>query len=134
MSNVQLRMLADKVHLLIKSLNACHICLSIICELYLMAAAHALCTPVEISHVYRTADLTGDSVETGLPTLYRLACSLWCKCKVNDLLCLHLSDYAECYTAASLSVDRNTTHLTEKPAERTYEKIALHHAVRFSSH
>ena len=73
-------MLSDKVHFLIKSLNACHIGFCIIRKSYFLSAADALCTPVEISHIYRTSYLACDSVETCLPSLHWLTCAFRCEC------------------------------------------------------
>ena len=127
-------MFSDKVHFLIEGLDALHVGSCIISQLDLLAAADALCTPVEISHVYRTADLAGDSMESCLPSLHRLAGSFRCECKVHYLACLHLLYYAEDDIAASLSVNRNTSKLTEQPSEWAPEKLALYHTVRLTAH
>ena len=122
-------MLSDKVHVLIEGLNACHIGFCIICKFYFLSAADALCTPVKISHVYRTSYLTGDCVETCLPSLDRLAGSFRSKRKMNDRSALHFVDYAKCNIAATFSVDRNSSHLAEKPSEWSPEQFSLYHAV-----
>ena len=127
-------MLSDKVHLLIQLLYALHVCSSIVCQLYLMAAADALCAPVEITHVYRASHFAGDCMESGLPSFYRLACSFRSEREVYDLACLHLLDYAEDNVAASLSVDRDASKLTEQPSERAPEKLTFHHAVRLAAY
>ena len=88
-------MLADKVHILIHLLYALHVCSCIICQLNLVATADALCTPVEISHIYRTSYFAGDCVEAGLPSFHRLAGSFRSKCQVDYFACLHLFDDAE---------------------------------------
>ena len=126
-------MLSDKVHFLIKSLNASHVGLRVIRKFYFLSTAYALCTPVEVSHIYRTSYLARDSMETCLPSLHWLASAFRCECKVYDRRLLHLVDYAECNVAASLSVYRNTSEFAEKPSEWTPEKLALDHAVRFSA-
>ena len=54
--------------------------------------------------------------------------------KVNHVLALHLLDHAQGNVAASFAVNRNTTHLAEKPSERTPEEFALHHAVRLAAY
>ena len=127
-------MLADKVHFLVEGLDALHVGSCIVGQLDLLAAADALCAPVEISHIHRAANLAGNCVETGLPSLYRLTCSLRCKCKVHYLACLHLPDDAEDNVAASLSVNRNTSELTEKPSERAPEELSFYHAVWFATY
>ena len=127
-------MFSDKMHLLIEGLDALHVGSCIVSQLDLLAAADALCTPVEVSHVYWASDLAGDCVESCLPSLYRLACSLRCKCKVHYLAGLHFPDDAEDNVAASLSVNRDTSELTEKPSERTPEELSLYHAVRLATY
>ena len=87
-------MLSDKVHLLIKSLNACHVGLCIIRKFYFLSTTDALCAPIEISHIYRTSYLACDCVEACLPSLYWLACSFWSKCKMHNRRALHFVDYA----------------------------------------
>ena len=109
-------MLSDKVHLLIKSLNACHVGFCVIRKFYFLSAADALSTPVEVSHIYRTSYLACDSVETCLPSLYRLTCAFRCKSEVYYRCLLHLTDYTEGNVASSLSVDRDTAELAEKPS------------------
>ena len=127
-------MLADQVHFLIHLLYALHVGSCVVCQLNLVAAADTFCAPVEISHVNRTSYLAGDCVETGLPSFHRLACSFRSKCQVHDLACLHLPDYAEDNVAASLSVDRDASKLTEQPSERAPEKLTFHHAVRLAAY
>ena len=127
-------MLSDQVHFLIKSLNACHIGLCVIRKFYLLSAADAFCTPVEISHVYGTSDLTCYGMESCLPSLYRLACAFRCKCQVYHRRLFHFMDDAESNVAASLPVYRYAAKLAEQPSERTPEKFTFYHAVRFSSH
>ena len=127
-------MLSDKVHFLIKSLNACHVGFCVIRKFYFLSAAYSFCAPVEVSHVDRTSNLACDGVETSLPSLYRLACSFRCESKVYDRSLLHLIDNAEGYVAASLSVNRYATELAEKPSEWAPENLSLDHAVRFSSY
>jgi hypothetical protein len=73
-------------------------------------------------------------VESGLPTLHRLAGSLWCKSKVYYLLGLHLSDDAEDNVAALLAVYRNAADLAEDPSERTPEELGFDHAVDVSAY
>ena len=108
MSNVLLGMLSYEMHFLVERLDSCHIRSRVIGKLYLLTSADTFGTPVEVSHVYRTAYLACDSVESCLPTLYRLTGALWCKGEMNCLLCLHLLDYAENDIASLLSVYRNT--------------------------
>ena len=127
-------MLSDKVHIFIQLLYALHIGSCIVSQLDLVAAADTLCAPIEIAHVYRTSYFAGDCVETGLPSFYRLACSLRSEREVYDLACLHLLDYAEDYVAASLPVNRDTSELAEKPSERAPEKLTFHHAVRLAAY
>ena len=122
-------MLSDKVHFLIESLNACHIGFCVIRQFYFLSTAYPLCTPIEISHIDWTSYLACNSMETCLPSLHWLACSLRCKSKVYDRSILHLVDYAECNVAASLSIYRNAAELAEKPAEWSPEKLTLDHAV-----
>ena len=127
-------MLSYEMHLLVKSLNTCHVSLRIVSEFYLLTAADVLCSPVEISHIYRTSDFACYCVETCLPTLYRLACSLWSKCQMCCRESFHLLDYAESDVAASLSVHRNSTKLSQKPSERTDKHFTFYHAVRLTAH
>ena len=127
-------MLSDKVHFLIKSLNASHVGLRVIRKFYFLSTAYALCTPVEVSHIYRTSYLARDSMETCLPSLCRLAGAFRSKSKVNDRCSLHFIDNAEGYAAASLSVYRYASKLAEKPSERAPEKLALDHAVRLAAY
>ena len=127
-------MLSDEVHFLVESLDACHVGLCIIGKLDLLTAAHSLGSPVEIAHIDGTSDFACYSMETGLPTLHGLACAFRCKCKMYDLLCLHLLDYAESHIASSLSVNRDSSHLAEKPSERTDEQLSLYHAVWLSAY
>ena len=127
-------MLSDKVHFLVKSLNASHIGLCVIRKFYLLSAADALCAPVKISHVYRTSYLTGDCVETCLPSLYRLASSFRSKSEMYDRSALHFVDYAKCNIAATFSVYRNSSHLAEKPSEWSPEHFSLYHAVRLAAY
>ena len=131
---IHLRMLADKVHFLIHGLYALHVCSCIVGQLNLLATADALCTPVEVTHVYRASYLACNCVEACLPSSYRLACSFWCKRKMNHLAGFHLLDDAEDDVAASLSVNRYAAHLAEKPSERSPEEFSFHHAVRLSAH
>ena len=126
-------MFSGKMHFFIKRLDTCHISLCIIRKFNFMTTADAFCSPVEISHIYRTSYLTRNCVEAGLPTFYRLACSLWCKCKVYNRSPLHLIDYAESYVASSFAVNRNASKLAQKPSERSPEKFSLDHAVRLST-
>ena len=102
-------MLAHEMHLLVKSLDTCHVSLRIVSEFYLLTAADVLCSPVEISHIDGASYFASYCVKTSLPSLYRLACSLWSKCKVYYLLSLHLSDDAENDIAAPFSVYWNTS-------------------------
>ena len=127
-------MLAYKLHLLIERLYSCQICLWIVSKLYLVTSADALCAPIEISHINRTSDFACNCMESCLPALYRLAGSFWCQSKVYDLLSLHLLDDTEGYVAASLSVYRNASHLSEKPSERSPEQFSLDHAVWFAAY
>ena len=127
-------MLSDKVHVLIEGLNACHVSFWVIRKFYFLSTADALCSPIEITHVYRASYLAGDCVETCLPSLDWLACAFRCKSKVYNRSSLHLIDYAEGYVAASLSVDRNSSEFAEKPSERSPEKFSLNHTVRLSAH
>ena len=127
-------MFSDKVHFLIEGLDALHVGSCIFSQLDLLAAADALCAPVEISHIHRAANLAGNCVETGLPSLYRLTCSLRCKCKVHYLAGLHFPDDAEDNVAASLSVHRDTAKLSQKPSERSDKHFTFYHAVRLSAH
>ena len=127
-------MFSDKVHLLIKSLDAYHVSLCIICQFDLVTSADAFGPPVEISHVYRTSHLACDSVETCLPSFYRFACTLRSKSEMYDIFALHLLDYAESHIAASFSVHRYTSHLSQKPSKRPYKEFSLHHAVRLTAY
>ena len=127
-------MFAHQVHFLIESLDACHVSFCIVCKLNFLSAAHSLCAPVEISHIYRASDLSGNCMETGFPALYRLTGSLGRKGEVHYFLSLHFLDYAQCHVASSLSVNRNASELSEQPAERTDEKFTLDHAVRLSAY
>ena len=127
-------MLSDKVHFLIKSLNTCHVGLWIIRKFYFLSTAYALCSPVEVSHIYRTPHLACDCMESCLPSLCRLACAFRSKSKVNDRGSLHFIDDAEGYGATSLSVYGYTSELTEKPSERAPKKLTLYHTVWFSAY
>ena len=109
-------MLSDKVHFLIKSLNACHVGFCIIRKFYFLSAAYSFCAPVEVSHIDGTSDLACDGMETCLPSLHRLACSFRCKSKVYDRCILHLVDYADGHVASPLSVNRYATELAQKPS------------------
>ena len=68
-------MLAHQVHLFVESLDPLQIGLGVVCELHLLSAAHMLGAPVELSHIHRTSDLARYCMESGLPSLDRLACS-----------------------------------------------------------
>ena len=57
-------MFADEMHIFVDLLNACEICLSIICQLYLLATSDTFCAPIEISEINRTSNFACDSVET----------------------------------------------------------------------
>ena len=127
-------MLSHEMHLLVKSLDTCHVSSSIISKFHFLTAADVLCSPVEISHIYRTSDFACYCVETCLPTLYRLTGSLRCKCQMYDLLGLHLLDHTKSDVAASLSVHRNATKLSQKPSERTDKHFTFYHAVRLTAH
>ena len=118
-------MLSDKMHFLIKSLNACHVGFSVIREFYFLSTAYTLGPPVKISHIYRASNLTGYGMETCLPSFYRLACAFRCKGEVYDRSSFHLIDHAESYIASSLSVNWYASKFAEKPAERTPEKFAF---------
>ena len=133
MCNVHFRMLADKVHFLIHCLYALHVRSCVVSQLYLLAAADALCAPVEVAHVYWAAYLAGDCVEAGLPSFDRLACSFRSKRKVYYLTCLHFLDHAQNDIAASLSVYRYSTELAQKPSEWSPEKFSLYHAIRLTA-
>ena len=132
--HIHLWMFADKLHIFVECLNAGHIRLSIVCKLYLVATADTLCAPVEISHIYRTSYLTCNCVEACLPSFDCLASSFRCESEMNDILALHLLDDAEGNVAASFSVNRNASKLTEKPSERAPEHFALDHTVRFATY
>ena len=127
-------MLSDKVHVLIEGLNACHVSFWVIRKFYFLSTADALCSPIEISHVYRASYLAGDCVETCLPSLDRLAGSFRSKRKMNDRSALHFVDHAKCNIAATLSVNRNTSKLAEEPSERSPEHFSLDHAVWLSAY
>ena len=109
MCNVHFRMLADKVHFLIHCLYALHVRSCVVSQLYLLAAADALCAPIEVTHVYGTSYFAGNCVEASLPSSDRLACSFRSKRKVYYLTCLHFLDHAQNDIAASLSVYRYST-------------------------
>ena len=132
--HIHLRMFTYELHILVKSLNACHISLCVICEFHLVASADALCSPIEISHIYRTSHLACNCVETCLPSFDWLACSFRCESEMNDILALHFLDDAEGNVAAPFSVNRNASKLTEKPSERAPEHFALDHTVRFATY
>ena len=127
-------MLSDEMHLLVKSLNACHVGFRVISELHLLATADMLGAPVEIPHIHRASYLASDGVESCLPALYRLACSFWSKREMCCRKGFHLLDHAQGYITASLSVNRYAAELAKKPSERTYEKFSLYHAVRLSAY
>ena len=123
-------MFTYEVHFFIHGLYAYHVCLRIICKLDFMTATDALCSPIEISHIYRTAHLSCNSVKAGLPTLYRLSGPLWGKSEMDYRRSFHLIYYAECHLAASFAVDGYASQFPEKPAKWTPEKFSLYHAVR----
>ena len=127
-------MFAHKMHILIHLLYAVEICSGVVCQLYLLSSSDAFCAPIEIPHVNRAAHFACYSVEAGLPSFYRLACSFRSKSEMNYLLSLHFLDYAEDYIAASLPVYRDSAKLSEEPSHRAPEKFALHHAVRLSAY
>ena len=127
-------MLSDKVHFLIEGLDALHVGSCIVSQLDLMSAADTLSAPVEIPHVYRASYLACDSVETCLPSLYRLACAFRCKCKMYYLARLHLLYHAEGNVAASLSVYRDASKLAQKPSKRPPEHFSFNHAVRLAAY
>ena len=127
-------MLSDKVHLLIKSLNACHVGFCVIRKFYFLSTADAFCAPVEISHIYRTSYLTCDGMETCFPSLDWLACSFRCERQMYYWSIFHLIDHAKGHIAASLSVNRYAAELAKKPSEWTPEKFAFDHAVWLSAH
>ena len=77
-------MLPDKVHVLIKGLNACHVGLCVIRKFNFMSSAYTLGAPVEISHIHGTSYLTGNCVEACLPALYRLACAFRSERQMHD--------------------------------------------------
>ena len=116
MSSIFFRMLPDKVHLFIESLDTCHVGFCIIGKFDLLAAAYALRAPVEISHVYRTSYLACYCVESCLPAFYGFSCSLRCKSEVYDFLSLHFLDDAQNDVTAFLPVDRNAAKLAEEPS------------------
>ena len=109
--HIKLWMFADQLHIFIESLNSSHIRLCVFCKLNLLAAADTLCTPIEISHIYRASYLACDGMESCLPSFCRLACSLRCKCEMDYILALHLLDDTESDVAASFSVNWNTSKL-----------------------
>ena len=127
-------MSSHKVHLFIKSLDACHVGLRIIRKFYFLSTAYAFCSPVEVSHIYRTSNLAGDCMESCLPSLCRLAGSFGCKSQVNDRGSFHFIDDTECYCATSFPVYRYASKLAEKPSERSPEKFTLYHAIRLASY
>ena len=127
-------MLADKMHFLVQRLDSGHVRSCVVSKLYLLSAADALCTPIEVAHVYRTSYLACNRMETGLPSFHRLSGAFRCEGKMHDLAAFHLFDDAEGYIASPLSVYRYTAKFSEKPSERTPEKLSLDHAVRFSAH
>ena len=127
-------MLAHEMHLLVKSLDTCHVSSSIISKFLFLTAADVLCSPVEISHIYRTSDFACYCVETCLPTLYRLACSFRSKCQMCCRESFHLLDDTKSYIAASLSVHWNAAKLSQKPSERTDKHFTFYHAVRLAAH
>ena len=127
-------MLSDKVHVLIKSLNACHVGLWIIRKFYFLSTTNTLCAPVKVSHIYRTSHLTGNCVEACLPSLHWLTSAFWCEGKMYDRGSLHFIDDAERYVASSLSVYRDASELTKKPSKWTPEEFALDHAVWLTAH
>ena len=126
-------MLADKVHIFIHLLDACKVCLRVVGKLYFLAATDSLGLPVEVTHLDRATDFTCDGMESCLPSLHRLACTLRCQSQVDDLFAFHLPDHTQHYVAAFLSVDRDASHLAEQPAKRSPEQFAFDHAVRLAS-
>ena len=134
MLDINIRMLCFEMHIFVHGLYACHVCSGVVCQLDLMTTADALCTPVEVSQVYRTSHFACNRMESCLPSLYRLASAVRCKCKVNNLLSLHLLDYAESHIASSLSVYRDASHLAKNPSKRPPEELSLHHAVRLAAY
>ena len=132
--HIHLRMFSYELHILVKSLDACHIGLCVICEFHLVSSADALGAPIKVTHIYRASNLAGDCMEAGLPSLHSFAGALWSKCKMYDIFALHLLDYAQCYVAASLSVHRDASELSEKPSERSPEHLSLDHAVWLSAY
>lgn len=126
-------MFSGKMHFFIESLDACHVGFRIISKFHFMTAAHPFCAPVEISHIYGTSHLTGDSVESGLPAFYRLAGTLRCKSKMYHRGLLHLVDDAEGDIAASFPVNRDSAHLAQKPSEWAPEKLTFNHTVRLAA-
>ena len=127
-------MLSDKVHVLVKSLNACHVGLCIIREFYFLSAAYSFRAPVKISHIYRASNLTCYGMETCLPSLYRLACAFRCEGEVYYRSSFHFIDYAQGNIAASFPVNRYAAKLAEKPSKRAPEKFSLDHTVRLTSY
>ena len=110
-------MFSGKMHVFIKRLDAYHVSFGIICQLDFLTAAYALCSPVEISHIYRTTYFAGNCVKSGFPAFDCLTCSLWCKCQVNDRSPFHFVDYTEYYIASPFSIYRDTAHLAQQPSE-----------------
>ena len=109
-------MLSGKMHLFVESLDACHVCFSIVGKFYLLATTYTFCSPVEITHIYRTSYFTCYCVESCLPAFYGFSCSLRCKSEVYDFLSLHFLDDAQNDVTAFLPVDRNAAKLAEEPS------------------
>ena len=72
-------MFSDKVHVLIKSLNACHVGFCVIRKFYFLSAAYSLGTPVEIAHINRASHLFCYGVEACFPSFYWFSCAFRCE-------------------------------------------------------
>ena len=132
--HIHLRMFSYELHVLVKSLDACHIGLCVICEFHLVSSADALGAPIKVTHIYRASNLAGDCMEAGLPSLDWFSGTFRCEGQMNDLAAFHLPDDTQGYIASPLSVYRYTAKFSEEPSERTPEKFSLDHAVRLSAH
>ena len=104
-------MLSYQMHLFVHSLYSDHIRLCVVSKLDLMSAADTLCSPVEVTHIYRASYFACNCMESGLPPLDRFSRAFRCKGKMYYLAAFHLPDDAQGYIASFFSVHGDSSKL-----------------------
>ena len=116
-------MLPGQVHPLVDFLDSVHVRPGIVGKLDFLPAADMFCPPVEIPQIYWHPGLLGNCVESGLPSLHRLACAFGSDGQVEPVCIVHLMDDTEHEARRILPVHRESAEFSEQPSERSHEEV-----------